>query len=59
MSIVSYAYDPLGRKTGETRTLGARSYSLGYAYSPASVLTDITYPDGGHTQYTYKNGFIE
>jgi RHS repeat-associated protein len=58
-SIVNFIYDSLGRKTGETRIIGDKSYTLGYGYNPASIITNISYPDGGHTEYTYRNGFIE
>ncbi|MBP9780002.1 hypothetical protein KBD33_05275, partial [Candidatus Gracilibacteria bacterium] len=58
-STVNYGYDPLGRKTTETRIIGKKTYTLSYGYNSASVLTDISYPDGGKTKYTYKRGFIE
>jgi RHS repeat-associated protein len=56
---VNYGYDPLGHKIRETRIIGAKTYTLSYGYNSASVLTDISYPDGGKTKYTYKRGFIE
>ncbi len=56
---VSYTYDTLARKIGETRILGQQSYTLGYTYNSANILTSISYPDGGKTAYTYKNGFVE
>jgi YD repeat-containing protein len=45
-SIVSYLYDPLGRKTRETRSIDGQIYTLGYTYNIASLLTSISYPDG-------------
>lgn len=56
---VSYLYDPIGQKTSETRTIGGQSYTVGYGYNIASLLTRITYPDGGQTDYRYARGYIE
>jgi RHS repeat-associated protein len=58
-SMVNYGYDSLGRKTSETRSIENKRYTLNYGYNSASILTDISYPDGGKTKYTYKRGFIE
>ena len=56
---VSYTYDPLWRKTTESRVIGWVSYTLQYGYNIASLLTTLTYPDGGRTDYLYKKWYIE
>lgn len=58
-STISYTYDALSRKIGESRTIGDKNYTVSYGYNTADNLTSITYPDNWKTLYTYRNGFIE
>jgi RHS repeat-associated protein len=46
---VSYAYDALSRKTGETTSAG----TLAYAYDLGNELTQITWPDLVYASYQY------
>ena len=39
-------YDQLGQVTGSSQIIGGLTYSFGYAYNRAGVLTSITYPSG-------------
>ena len=42
----SYKYDPQGRIAQISRTIGAVTYSVGYAYTASGQLSTITYPSG-------------
>ena len=44
-STISYTYDILSRKIGESRTIGDKNYTVSYGYNTADNLTSITYPD--------------
>lgn len=48
---VSYTYDLLGRVSQEVRTIGARSYTVGYSWDDAGNLLSITYPSGRVVEY--------
>ena len=49
---ISYAYDPKGRLTSETRVINGITYVTGYSYDTAGRLTGITYPSGRQVTYT-------
>lgn len=48
---VSNTYDLLGRVTQEVRTIGAKSYTVGYNWDDAGNLLSITYPSGRVVEY--------
>jgi RHS repeat-associated protein len=48
----SYTFDPLGRMTGETRTLNGVQKSMSYSYNLDSSLKTLTYPSGAVITYT-------
>jgi YD repeat-containing protein len=47
---IQYAYDALGRVTGETRTVGSVSHNIGYAYGNGQ-LAALTTPNGKTLSY--------
>src|SRR6266568_3596188 len=52
-SLIAYAYEPHGRVTSETRTVGGVPYVLGYSYDSSGRLTGITYPSGRTVTYGF------
>lgn len=52
-SAIAYAYDPHGRVTSETRTVGGIPYALAYAYDAAGRLSGMTYPSGRSVTYAF------
>jgi len=48
---IQYAYDALGRLTGETRSAGGQSATTEYRYANGR-LTGLTYPSGRRLDYT-------
>jgi RHS repeat-associated protein len=47
-----YKYDPVGRVSGTTKTIGGNIYTLGYTYA-LGRLDSITYPDLEKASYQY------
>ncbi|MGB7925166.1 MAG: peptidoglycan DD-metalloendopeptidase family protein, partial [Pyrinomonadaceae bacterium] len=45
-TVQAYDYDRMGRITSQRQTVGATTYTLGYAYNLAGLLTSQTYPSG-------------
>ena len=45
----SYTYDPLGRMSGEQRTLSGVSKSMSYQYFLDGSINKLTYPSGATT----------
>ena len=52
-SVISYAYDPHGRVTSETRAVGGVPYVLAYRYDSSGRLDQLTYPSGRTVNYTF------
>lgn len=48
-------YDALGRPTGNTQTLGTRTYSLIYTYDRAGHVKTLRYPSGHTISYTFDS----
>ncbi|MFC1751357.1 RHS repeat-associated core domain-containing protein, partial [Pseudomonadota bacterium] len=57
---ISYSYDPHGRLTSKTQTIGqgpnSQSLTTGYQYNAQGQLTQTTYPSGKVIGYSYSNG---
>ncbi len=51
VAITAYAYDPHGRPTQETRTIGGIAYVTAYEYDAAGRLTGTTYPSGRQVSF--------
>jgi RHS repeat-associated protein len=51
--VTSYAYDALGRRVQESRTIAGRTDVLGYAYDGNWNLERLTYPSGRTVSYAY------
>ena len=49
---ISYAYDPKGRLTSETRVINGVTYVTGYSYDAFGRMAGITYPTGRQITYT-------
>ena len=52
-SVIAYAYDPHGRVTSETRTLGGQSYVTAYSYDSFGRMNGMTYPSGRTVTYAF------
>lgn len=52
-SQIAYAYDPNGRVTGETRTLGGQNYVTAYNYDGFGRMDGMTYPSGRAISYSF------
>ncbi|WP_172637460.1 RHS repeat-associated core domain-containing protein [Thioflavicoccus mobilis] len=50
---VDFSYDPRANLIGESRTIQAQVYNLGYGYDGADRLTRIDYPSGLQVTYAY------
>jgi RHS repeat-associated protein len=50
---LSWSYDPLGRVTGKSQTIGSVTKSVGYAYTNGN-LTTLTTPSGQTVTYGYN-----
>lgn len=50
-STLQYGYDPLGRITQKTETVGTKALSVAYGYA-AGVLKTLTYPSGAVVSYS-------
>ena len=50
----SYTYDPLGRITVASESVGSAQYNVGYGYNPDNTLATITYPSGRTISYSYS-----
>lgn len=48
---VANTYDLLGRVVQEVRTIGVKSYTVGYSWDDAGNLLSITYPSGRIVEY--------
>jgi RHS repeat-associated protein len=57
---ISYTYDALGRKTGETQAMDGTIRPLTFQYDTANNRTRVTHPDGYYFAYTYDalNRFV-
>ncbi len=56
----AWVYDPRGRVTSETRTLGGVAYITRYAYDSADRVRKQTYPDGEEVVFDYDDrGLLE
>ncbi len=52
-STIAYAYDPHGRVTSETRTIGGVAYATGYSYDAAGRMSGMSYPSGRTVAYAF------
>jgi YD repeat-containing protein len=52
-NVIAYAYDPHGRVTGETRTLGGQAYVTAYSYDAFGRMNGMTYPSGRTVEYAF------
>jgi YD repeat-containing protein len=52
-SVIAYAYDPHGRVSSETRSVGGAQYVLAYRYDSAGRLDQLTYPSGRTVSYAF------
>jgi len=54
-STTQAAYDPRGRRTSESWTVGGVTYTISYSYDPVGNMTGMTYPDGASYQFAYDD----
>jgi RHS repeat-associated protein len=52
---IAYAYDPHGRVTSETRTLGGQAYVTAYSYDSSGHMSGMTYPSGRTVSYAFDS----
>jgi YD repeat-containing protein len=52
-NVIAYGYDPHGRVTSETRSLGGQNYVTAYSYDGAGRMTGMTYPSGRTVSYAF------
>jgi YD repeat-containing protein len=52
-----FAYDVAGRLVTRKDSIGARSFTTGFAYVFDGIVSQITYPTGGKAQYTFDPEF--
>ncbi|PIR97164.1 MAG: hypothetical protein COT91_03035, partial [Candidatus Doudnabacteria bacterium CG10_big_fil_rev_8_21_14_0_10_41_10] len=56
----TYAYNPLGQLTGETKTIDSTYYDTGYTYDRLGNIVTVTYPDENEVKYEYNSaGLLE
>lgn len=51
----SYTYNLFGEMTGESWSIDAQTYNVGYAYSTSGDLEKITYPSGRTAEYVFDS----
>lgn len=51
-SLTAYAYDQKGRVISEARTINGITYTLGYSYNNAGLVTGVIYPSGRTLTYS-------
>ena len=51
----SYTYNLFGEMTGESWSIDAQTYNIGYTYSASGDLEKITYPSGRTAEYSYDS----
>jgi RHS repeat-associated protein len=56
--VVTRIYDAHGRVLSSLRTVRSETYVTTQAYDDDGNLTDRIYPDGYHTQFIHRNGFL-
>ena len=54
-NLVTRTYDPGGRLSTDTLTVGAQNFAMGYGYDAANLQTSVTYPDGIQVMRTFTN----